>query len=396
MKRESKAAIVAITRVNSRFTKRCGRITLHVLVPSLVLLPFASPQAFAASPVAVTNFGSNPGDLRMFKYIPDGLPASAPLVVVMHGCTENARTFAAETGWIQLADKFGLALALPEQTQANNPQNCFRWFDSNQNRRDQGEALSIKQMVDNMKSVHNIDPKRVFVTGLSAGGAMTSVMLATYPDVFAGGGINAGLPYGCANDQSQAFQCMITGQPSFGGPVVGLSSAAGPATGSMSGQINVAVSPDFCQFFPLPPPICPSSGTPTPGPHTISPSEWGNFVRQASNFTGPFPKVSIWFGSTDWTVNPVNATEEMQQWTNVHGIDPHSGVNDSVKGFPHQTFKDANGIAMVETYSITGMGHGQPVDPGAAADQCGTADQYIPDEHICASFYIAKFWGLAR
>jgi poly(3-hydroxybutyrate) depolymerase len=119
-------------------------------------------------------------------------------------------------------------------------------------------------------------------------------------------------------------------------------------------------------------------------------------VRQASSHSGPWPKVSIWHGSTDTTVSPINADEEKQQWTSVHGVDPGSAEQDTVKGFPHQTFKDASGNAVVETYSITGMPHGQPVDPGAAADQCGTADQYILDTNICASFFMAKFWGLSN
>lgn len=386
MTRPSKATIIH-TRADSRFRGR--RIAWQLWGTSaalLALLALASPQAFAAAPGEVTAFGSNPGNLQMFEYIPDGLPPSAPLVVVMHGCTQNAATFAKETGWIQLADQFGFALALPQQTQTNNFQSCFRWFDSNHNRRDQGEALSIKQMVDKMKLAHNIDPKRVYVTGLSAGGAMTSVMLATYPDVFAGGGINAGVPYGCANNLVDALQCLQSGQP--GGLVIGLPGGVpgGTAASLNAAPASISVPPGLCLFFPALPGC--SSGT-----HTISPSEWGDFVRHASNSSGPFPKVSVWHGSVDHTVNPVNETEEMQQWTNVHGIDPKSAAHDTVKGFPHQTFKDANGNVVVETYSITGMDHGQPVDPGT---QCGTADQFIPDEHICASFFIAKFWGLAH
>jgi poly(hydroxyalkanoate) depolymerase family esterase len=391
MNRGNKATnrTIICKRAKNRFVGAWRTIAFYMWGTSAALLASASPQAFAASPVEVTDFGSNPGNLQMFEYIPDGLPPSAPLVVVMHGCTQNATTFAKETGWIQLADKLGFALALPQQTQTNNLQSCFRWFDSNHNRRDQGEALSIKQMVDKMKSAHSIDPKRIYVTGLSAGGAMTSVMLATYPDVFAGGGINAGLPYGCANNQIDAFQCLQSGQP--GGLLIGL--PGGTAASSNAAPASISVPPGLCLFFPALP-GCSSSGPPSiPGNHTISPSEWGDFVRHASNFTGPFPKVSIWHGSADHTVNPVNETEEMQQWTNVHGIDPKSAAHDTVKGFPHQTFMDANGNVVVETYSITGMDHGQPVDPGT---QCGTADQFIPDEHICASFFIAKLWGLAH
>jgi hypothetical protein len=69
---------------------------------------------------------------------------------------------------------------------------------------------------------------------------------------------------------------------------------------------------------------------------------------------------------------------------------------DTIKGFPHQTFRDTNGDAVVETFSITGMDHGQPVDPGTGGDQCGAPDQFIINEHICASFFTAKFWGLLQ
>jgi poly(hydroxyalkanoate) depolymerase family esterase len=369
-KKNKKRAIIR-TRTKNRFILIWRRIALCLWSTSVTLLASAPPQAFAASPVEVTDFGSNPGNLRMLEFLPDGLPPSAPLVVVMHGCLQDATKFANEAGWIQLADKFGFALALPQQTHANNFSSCFRWFDSNHNRRDEGEALSIKQMADKMKSVHSIDPKRVYVTGLSAGGAMTSVMLATYPDVFAGGGINAGLPYGCADNQNDALQCMHSGQP--GGLVIGL-----------------PVPPDLCTMLPALP-ICLLSGT-----QTVSASEWGDFVRHASSFAGPFPKVSIWHGSADRTVSPVNETEEMEQWTNVHGIDPQSATHDVIKGFPHRTFKTANGDAVVETFDITGMDHGQPVDPGTGGDQCGASDQFIINEHICASFFMAKFWGLVH
>src|SRR5580704_6305483 len=127
-------------RTKVRFTEKCRTIVLRICSLSVALVS-ASLQSFAATPVEVTDFGSNPGNLRMFKYIPDQVPDSAPLIVVMHGCRQNARTFARESGWIQLADKLHLVLALPEQTQANNPSNCFNWFQPNNITRDQGEAM---------------------------------------------------------------------------------------------------------------------------------------------------------------------------------------------------------------------------------------------------------------
>jgi poly(hydroxyalkanoate) depolymerase family esterase len=373
------------TRYGREVAAACRRMALWIWALSVLLA--AGTQAFAA-PVEVTGFGSNPGNLRMFKYVPAGLPASSPLVVVLHGCTQNARDFAAQSGWIELADRLHLALALPEQPQGNNPRNCFNWFVISHNRRGQGEALSIRQMVDKMKTDHGIDPSRIFVTGLSAGGAMTSVMLATYPEVFAGGGIVAGLPYGCANDPSafmamQALQCMSSGHPSSLPTPSGL-------PGPLPGLPSFPLPPGLCQLFHLP--ICPSDTSAT---SVFTAAQLGDFVRHASSHTGPFPKVSIWHGSSDSTVSPVNASEEMLQWTNVQGVKAEPAVSDTVNGFPHHVFKNAAGNAVVETYSITGMGHGYPVDPGAGPNQCGTAAPFVIDKRICSSMLMAKFWGLA-
>src|SRR5688500_12414199 len=105
----------------------CGT-AIGVCGASALLLQATILPAAAATPVEVTTFGSNPGNLRMFKYIPDALPASVPLVVVLHGCKQNARDFARDSGWTQLADKLQVALALPEQPQANNQDHCFNWF----------------------------------------------------------------------------------------------------------------------------------------------------------------------------------------------------------------------------------------------------------------------------
>ncbi|WP_368563944.1 PHB depolymerase family esterase [Pseudoxanthomonas sp. UTMC 1351] len=287
----------------------------------------------------VTGFGSNPGNLRMFKHVPAGLPANSPLVVALHGCSQSAASYDAETGWQMLADRWQFALVLPQQQSTNNSSTCFNWFESGDTARGQGEALSIKQMVDRMKADHGSNAARVYVTGLSAGGAMAAVMLATYPDVFAGGAIVAGLPYRCATSQSTAFSCMNPGSD-------------------------------------------------------LSPAQWGDKVRAASSHSGPWPIVSIWHGDADYVVRPANLTESMQQWTNVHGIDQTADVSDTVAGYPHAVYKNAAGQPKVETYLITGMGHGTPVDPGTGESQCGTAGAYILDANICSSYYIGHFWGL--
>jgi poly(hydroxyalkanoate) depolymerase family esterase len=164
---------------------------------ALVLSGVASPARATATLEPVAGFGSNPDALRMYGYVPDGLPAGRPVIVVLHGCTQSAADYFGHSGWPKYADEYRAALVFPEQTSANNPLSCFDWFTADDTARGRGEALSIKQMVDYALAHYGSDPHRVYVTGLSAGGAMTAVMLAAYPDVFAGGAVVAGLPYGC-------------------------------------------------------------------------------------------------------------------------------------------------------------------------------------------------------
>ncbi|MEU8620466.1 PHB depolymerase family esterase [Streptomyces sp. NPDC048623] len=306
-----------------------------------LVLGFTATPAQAASLTEVTGFGSNPGNLQMFRYVPDGLPAGRPMVVALHGCTQTAAGFDNETGWTKWADTWGFALLLPQQKSANNANSCFNWFEPGDFSRGQGEALSIKQMVDRMAADYATDASRVYVTGLSAGGAMTSVMAASYPDVFAGAAVVAGIPFDCARTMSAGLSCMSPGSD-------------------------------------------------------LTAQQWGDKVRAAySTYSGAYPTMSVWHGTDDTTVKPMNMTELVEQWTNVHGTDATADVSDTVQGYPHKVYRDGSGRAVVESYSITGMAHGQPVDPGSGATQCGTAVQYIPDMNICASYRIGEFWGLA-
>jgi poly(hydroxyalkanoate) depolymerase family esterase len=164
----------------------------------------------AAELTAVSSFGSNPGALKMYVYSPAGVPDGAPLVLALHGCTQTASDYT-NAGWNELADKYKFHVVYPEQQKANNQNGCFNWFSSGDITRGQGEAESIVEMVSYMKSHSHVDGSRVFITDLSAGAAMTNVMLATYPDVFNAGAIMAGLPYACATSTSAAYSCMNPG-----------------------------------------------------------------------------------------------------------------------------------------------------------------------------------------
>src|SRR5262249_9541068 len=135
----------------------------------------------------VKGFGSNPGNLRMFSYVPVMLQHPRALVVVLHGCGQTATGYDVGAGWSTLAKHYGFALLMPEQQASNNANGCFNWFNPEDIARERGEACSIRQMIARMAGDHGIDPHRIFITGLSAGGAMTSVMLANYPELFAAG-----------------------------------------------------------------------------------------------------------------------------------------------------------------------------------------------------------------
>src|SRR4051794_17549838 len=179
------------------------RLALILVLASVAGLTFAAPGAHAETGqvTEVTDFGSNPGDLQMFEYIPRDLPDGAPLVVFMHGCLTQVSNYDDETGWLQLADERHWAIVFPQQQVTNNDNLCFNWTMDGDISRGSGEAASIISMVDYMKDHHHVDPGRVYATGHSAGGYFTSVMLFTYPDVFKAGAVVSGGPYRCETAQ---------------------------------------------------------------------------------------------------------------------------------------------------------------------------------------------------
>jgi poly(hydroxyalkanoate) depolymerase family esterase len=287
----------------------------------------------------LTGFGANPGDLRMFVYAPSHLPPKAPLVIALHGCTQTADEYDHGTGWSSLADSLGFAVVYPQQQSANNPKNCFSWFLPGDIGRGHGEALSIREMVEHAIAIFAANRGKVFVTGLSSGGAMTAVMLATYPEVFAGGAIIAGLPYGCASNVQQAFEAMFTEQ--------------GHAARAL-----------------------------------------GNTVREASSHRGPWPKISVWHGTNDPIVKPANGEAIIRQWTNVHGLSGSPSYQELIGGHTRRIWSDAKGEALIEAFTIRGMAHGVPLATTTGAERCGAAGAFFLDVGISSTHHIARFWRL--
>jgi poly(hydroxyalkanoate) depolymerase family esterase len=286
----------------------------------------------------IANFGTNPGNLRMHVYVPVGIGPSPPLVVALHGCTQTAEAYNQGTGWSELADRFGFVVIFPEQQPANNPKNCFSWFLPGDTGRDGGEALSIRQMIAKAVETFGVDSSRIFVTGLSAGGAMACVMLATYPEVFAGGAIIAGLPYGSASSVQEAFEAMFNER-------------------------------------------APSSRA------------LGDHVREASRHHGPWPRISVWQGTADTVVRPSNAEHIIRQWLDVQRLPERSSGEERIGPHTRRFWTDANGDIRLEAYSIAGMTHGVPLAT-TGADGCGVVGPFFLEAGVSSTAHIALFWDL--
>jgi poly(hydroxyalkanoate) depolymerase family esterase len=298
--------------------------------------PLTTPAS--GSLVETLAFGENPGALRMLSHAPSALAPGAPLVVVLHGCTQTAEGHAVSGGWIALADRLGFAVLAPEQVAANNPNRCFNWFEPGDTTRGRGEAASIAAMIAAMVRDHDCDPRRVFVTGLSAGGAMTAVMLATYPELFAGGAVVAGLAYGVARGVPDALRVMGRGD-----------------------------------------------GRPAPA--------LGDLVQRGD---APPLRLAIWHGDADHTVNAANAQDLTRQWTAATGL-AEAPVEVARQGNrTRSVWRDGGddiGGSVVELNIVHGLGHGTPLSTRGEGD-VGTPAPYMLEVGLSSTLEIAEFWGL--
>ncbi|MBO9630204.1 MAG: PHB depolymerase family esterase [Shinella sp.] len=291
--------------------------------------------------VEVSDFGSNPGHLRLFMHIPEGLPAGRPLVLVLHGCRQDAESYDRAAGWASLAEERGFAVVYAQQREANNPRLCFTWFRPSEVTRDRGETMSIRQMVAHAAGQAGSDPERIYVTGLSAGGAMTAAMLANYPEVFAGGAIIAGLPFGAARDATRALEAMEDA------------------------------------------PQC-------------TPHGWSDLVRNVSPRIPRKPTISIWHGTADDTVALSNGLALVEQWRDLYRLPKDGFVEKRQKGRRTRIWPDKDGTPLVIFHEINGMGHGTPVLPGEGGGHAVSTEPFMLEVGFSSTIEIAKEWGLTR
>ena len=228
-----------------------------------------------------------------------------PLVVMLHGCTQHPDDFAAGTGMNVAAHEQGFYVLYPAQSQAANASRCWNWFQPNDQQRGRGEPALIASMTETVIQQHNIDPRRVYIAGLSAGGAMATIVAEAYPEIFAAVGVHSGLPRGAANNVMEAFTVMQNGD------------AAAPITG-IDMQMSV-------------------------------------------------PTI-VFHGDQDQTVHPRNGERLIEavlsgdgadEWQMSAGGSPRIERGTSAKGrrYTRSTYVDDNGNAMLEHWLIHGAGH---------------------------------------
>ncbi|MFM0323548.1 extracellular catalytic domain type 1 short-chain-length polyhydroxyalkanoate depolymerase [Caballeronia glebae] len=241
-------------------------------------------------------FENAAGERRYKVYVPaSDRNDPLPLIVMLHGCTQDADDFAAGTQMNALAEKHGFIVAYPVQPQGANPSKCWNWFKPDDQQRDRGEPSLIAGITREVMANHNVDPKRVYVAGLSAGGAMAAIMAERYPDLYAAAGVHSGLPAGCARDLPSALAAMR------GGKV--------------------------------------PSGT-----------------RKSAHATAQCPLI-VFHGDADATVHPVNATELMRGFT-VNDAAPgrSSSADSGARKHTVRRMTSAEGVA-AESWTIHGAPH---------------------------------------
>jgi poly(3-hydroxybutyrate) depolymerase len=345
-------------------------------------------DAYPAVDHAPGTLAENPGNLDWYYHVPANLSAdeARPLVVALHGCSQNATTYKNESGWSQLADQFRFYVVYPQQRSGNNGMTCFNWGgdpnpSSNQSNMDPAgllrrgvlytwkdhgtkinlgdESASIVGMVEKMRQGYNVS--EAFVTGLSAGAYMSAVLLAVYPDVFSAGAIMAGGAYLCGATPTTT----PAGQPSF----------------------YLRATDNYS---------CMSTGG------TRTAEQWRDLVLHYTNYDKPalvaWPRVQLWHGASDSTVAPVNSEHLVEQWTLVHNLGGQAPEVTDGSGVHRSAYRDPqSGEVLVEKILVAGMDHAIAVDPnGAGPDgiKCGTAGGFSRDQHICSSYHAARFFGL--
>ncbi|MGC5013610.1 PHB depolymerase family esterase [Streptosporangium sp. DT93] len=282
--------------------------TLPLLIAGLLLA--ARPVA-AASLTQVTNFGTNPTNLKMYIYVPDRVAAQPALLVLTHYCGGSAGAVFNGNGrdYATAADRYGYVIVVPEATRSEK---CFDVSTPAALRRDGGgDSTGVMAMVAWARQRHNVDPARIVVSGFSSGAMMTNVLAAQYPDVFAAGSAFSGVPAGCfATTNGSLWNSQCSG----------------------GNLIKTA-------------------------------QQWGDQARAMyPGYTGRYPRMQLWHGATDTTLHYNNFGEEIKQWTGLHGLSQTPAFTDRPQSnWTRTRYGVTSAQATVEGIGISGVGHQLPM-----------------------------------
>ncbi|MGW4116916.1 extracellular catalytic domain type 1 short-chain-length polyhydroxyalkanoate depolymerase [Actinosynnema sp. NPDC004786] len=293
------------------------RRMLRALTAAALLLPLTvgtalvtAGPASAATLTRITNFGTNPTNLNMYVYVPDNVAPQPALLVLVHYCGGSAGAIFNGNGrdFATAADRYGYVVVVPEATREGH---CFDVSTQAGLTRNGGsDSTGIMSMVSWTRQRYNVDPARIVVSGFSSGAMMTNVLAAQYPDVFSAGSAFSGVPAGCfatTNGSLWNSQCA-------GGNVV------------------------------------------------RSAAEWGATARAMyPGYTGTYPRMQFWHGTTDTTLAYPNFGEEIKQWTNLRGLSQTPAFTDRPQSSWTRTrYGDTSTRATVEGISIANTGHTLP------------------------------------
>ncbi|MEU4770373.1 PHB depolymerase family esterase [Actinosynnema sp. NPDC023794] len=293
------------------------RRVLRALAAATLLLPLvvgtalvtAGPAA-AATLTRVTDFGPNPTNLGMYLYVPDTVASQPALLVLVHYCGGSAGAIFNGNGrdFATAADRHGYVVVVPEATREGR---CFDVSTRAGLTRNGGsDSTGIMSMVSWARQRHNVDPARIVVAGFSSGAMMTNVLAAQYPDVFSAGAAYSGVPAGCfATDNGSLWNSQC-------------------ASGNL----------------------------------VKSAQQWGDLARSMyPGYTGRYPRMQLWHGTTDTTLAYPNFGESVEQWTNLHGLGQTPSSTDHPQpSWTRTRYGDTSTRATVEGISISGTGHTLP------------------------------------
>lgn len=305
---------------------------LKQLATSLLLLSLSFSTL--ANFVGLQNFGANPGSLKASYYSPQA--KSPALVVLLHGCAQNGEQLALQSGLLGLAKKHHFALLVPQQELSNNIKRCFNWYSADDYSKDNGESLSIKNMI--MSVTQQLASEKIYITGLSGGGAMASSMLVNYPELFTAGAVVAGIPFPCADGLITGISCMKNGPSQTAGELVEL-------------------------------------------------------VKKLNPKQKVWPKLSVWTGVKDNIVNPKNSIVFAHQWAKLSHL-VAKPIVDNKSGYRVTRWQNIAKETQVELIEVSKLGHGIMVDP--RVENGGEESDYLLAAPVSTAKHLVEFWRLQR